>query len=67
MIIKYKNLNYGKEYKYSHQFELGDENGNQEFLPDNLVGTKFYEPGNNSKEIELRKYLKLIWKEKYEY
>jgi putative ATPase len=62
-----KNLNYGKEYKYSHQFELGDENGNQEFLPDNLVGTKFYEPGNNSKEIELRKYLKFIWKEKYEY
>ena len=62
-----KNLNYGKEYTYSHHFELGDENGNQEFLPDNLVGTKFYEPGNNSKEMELRKYLKLIWKEKYEY
>jgi putative ATPase len=62
-----KSLDYGKDYKYSHQFDLGDDNGNQEFLPDNLVGTKYYEPGNNSKEIELRKYLKLIWKEKYEY
>ena len=60
-----KNLGYGKDYKYAHSFE-----GNfvaAEFLPDELKGTKFYEPGNNAREEELRKYLRSLWKEKYGY
>ena len=60
-----KNLGYGKDYKYAHQYE-----GNfvsAEFLPDEIRGTKFYEPGNNPREEELRKYLRNLWKEKYGY
>lgn len=60
-----KNLGYGKDYKYAHQYE-----GNfisAEFLPDEIKGTKFYEPGNNPREDELRKYLRNLWKEKYGY
>jgi putative ATPase len=60
-----KNLGYGKDYKYAHSYE-----GNfiaAEFLPDEIKGTKFYEPGNNNREDELRKYLRSLWKEKYGY
>jgi putative ATPase len=38
-----------------------------EFLPDKIKGTKFYDPGNNAREEELRKYLRSLWKEKYGY
>jgi putative ATPase len=60
-----KDLNYGKAYKYSHDFP-----GNfvaQEFLPDEIKGTKLYEPGENARENELRKYLSGKWKGKYGY
>jgi putative ATPase len=60
-----KNMDYGKGYKYSHSF---DKNfSEQEYLPDEISGTKFYEPGKNAREEELRKYLKNLWKDKYEY
>lgn len=60
-----KNMNYGKGYQYSHMGE-----GNfipQEYLPEKIAGTKFYEPGNNARELELRKFLKERWKDKYNY
>ena len=38
-----------------------------EFLPDKLKGQKIYEPGNNSKEIKMREFLKSRWKDKYGY
>jgi putative ATPase len=60
-----KNLNYGKGYKYSHSFEQNFSE--QEYLPEKLSGTVFYEPGNNAREEELRKYLKNLWKDKYNY
>jgi putative ATPase len=60
-----KKLDYGKGYQYAHDYE--DNFVNMEFLPDNLRGTKFYEPGNNPREEELRKYLRVRWKEKYGY
>jgi putative ATPase len=60
-----KTLDYGKGYQYAHDYE--DNFVNMEFLPDNLRGTKFYEPGNNPREEELRKYLRVRWKEKYGY
>ena len=60
-----KNLNYGKDYKYSH---LGKGNFiEQEYLPEKLSGTKFYDPGDNARENELRKFLKDRWKDKYGY
>lgn len=60
-----KNMNYGKGYKYSHDFE--NNFASQEFLPDQIKETKFYEPGRNAREEELRKYLRSLWKEKYGY
>jgi len=60
-----KELEYGKEYKYAHQFE--DNFIHQEYLPDALKDTKFYEPGSNAREEEMRKFLKARWKEKYNY
>lgn len=60
-----KNLGYGKDYQYAHSYE-----GNfvqAEFLPDQIKGMKFYEPGNNAREEELRKYLRSLWKDKYGY
>lgn len=60
-----KNLDYGKDYKYSHDFE--NNFALQEFLPEALSGTTFYEPGNNAREAELRRYLKQLWREKYGY
>ena len=60
-----KDMNYGKGYQYSH---LGEGNFiDQEYLPEKLAGTKFYEPGNNARENELRKFLKERWKGKYGY
>ena len=60
-----KQMDYGKDYKYSHSFEKNFSE--QEYLPEEISGTKFYEPGKNAREEELRKYLKNLWKDKYEY
>jgi putative ATPase len=60
-----KNLNYGKNYKYAHSYEANFIL--QEFLPDEIKNTTFYEPGKNAREEELRKFLKDRWKEKYGY
>lgn len=60
-----KDMQYGKDYQYSH---LGEGNFiEQEYLPDGLKGTRFYTPGNNARENELRKFLRDRWKEKYGY
>ncbi len=60
-----KNLDYGKGYKYSHSFE--GNFADQEYLPEKIAGTKFYDPQNNARENELRKYLRDKWGDKYDY
>jgi len=60
-----KDLDYGKGYKYSHSYEGNFEE--QEYLPKEIEGMKFFEPGNNAREEELRKFLKNRWKDKYGY
>jgi putative ATPase len=60
-----KDLSYGKNYQYAHDYE--NNFVAQEFLPETLKNTKFYEPGNNARENELRKFLKERWKGKYGY
>jgi putative ATPase len=60
-----KDLDYGKEYLYAHDFE-----GNfvaQEFLPDEIYDTKLYEPGENQRENQFKELLKNRWKNKYNY
>ena len=60
-----KDIGYGDGYKYSHGYEGNFEA--QEYLPEEIKGTKFYEPGNNAKEASFRKFLKDNWKDKYNY
>ncbi|MEO5999996.1 MAG: replication-associated recombination protein A [Chitinophagaceae bacterium] len=60
-----KNLDYGKGYQYSHSYD--NNFSPQEYLPTELSGTTFYDPGKNPREEELRRYLKNLWKEKYGY
>lgn len=60
-----KDLDYGKEYLYAHDFE-----GNfvaQEFFPDEISDTKLYEPGENQRENQFKELLKNRWKNKYNY
>lgn len=60
-----KKLDYGKGYEYSHNFEQNFSP--QEYLPQELAGSKFYEPGKNAREEELRKFLRGLWGDKYGY
>jgi putative ATPase len=60
-----KDLDYGKGYKYSHSYEGNFEE--QEYLPKEIEGMKFFEPGKNAREDEIRKFLKSRWKDKYGY
>lgn len=58
-----KDLDYGKNYQYAHSYE-----GNfvqSEFLPDELKGSKFYTPGNNSTEKKIKEDLDKKWNGKY--
>lgn len=60
-----KDLGYHKDYKYAHSFE-----GNfiiENYLPEEIKGSQFYEPGNTPKEEEIRKRLKNLWKDIYDY
>jgi putative ATPase len=59
-----KELNYGKDYLYSHDFP-----GNfvaQEFLPEELKGMNFFNAGSNAKEQEIAKTIQTLWNNKYE-
>lgn len=60
-----KELGYGDEYKYSHNYE--NNFADQEFLPDAISKTPLYVPGNNSRENSTREFLKNRWKDKYGY
>ena len=60
-----RDLDYGKNYKYAHDYQ-----GNfisEEFLPDTLIKTKIYNPGNNARENKFREELKKMWGDKYDY
>ncbi|TRZ75907.1 MAG: replication-associated recombination protein A [Chitinophagaceae bacterium] len=60
-----KDLSYGKDYTYSH---LGENNFlEQEYLPDAIKGTSFYQPQLNAREQEIKKFLQERWKGKYGY
>jgi putative ATPase len=60
-----KNMDYGKGYEYSHSYD--NNFSAQEYLPKEIAGTKFYDPGKNAREEELRKFLKKLWGDKYNY
>jgi putative ATPase len=60
-----KELGYGDEYQYSHNYI--NNFSEQEYLPDAISGTVFYNPGTNSRENGTREFLKNRWKDKYDY
>lgn len=60
-----KELGYGDEYKYAHDFE--NNFVEQEFLPNEISGTMLFNPSENSREKDLKDYLKQRWKNKYNY
>ena len=60
-----KELGYGDNYKYAHSYD--NNFANQEFMPEDLKGSKLYDPGNNSRENSQREFLKQRWKDKYDY
>jgi putative ATPase len=58
-----KELGYGKAYQYSH-----DGPGHfiaQEFLPEPLSGTVFYQPGDSPREQAQAALIQKLWKDKY--
>lgn len=58
-----KDLGYGEEYKYSHDY--ANNFVQQEFLPDEISGTNFFEAGSSAREKEIEKTIKNLWGEKY--
>ncbi len=60
-----KELGYGEDYKYTHNYPQNFTQ--QEYLPKEIENTKFYEPGNNTREDKFRSVLKNRWKRKYDY
>jgi len=60
-----KNMDYGKGYAYSHSYEKNFSA--QEYLPEEIRGKSFFDPGKNAREEEIRKHLRSLWDKKYGY
>ncbi len=60
-----KDLGYGKDYKYAHNYE--DHFVKDQYLPDELKETRFYRPGENPREEEMRKRLDRLWNDMKSY
>jgi putative ATPase len=58
-----KDLDYGKGYKYAHQFE--GHFVRQQNLPESLKGRQFYEPSEQGFEKQILARLKGWWPERY--
>ena len=54
-----KDMGYGKDYKYSHDFEGHFEE--QEYLPPSLKGRRYYQPSEEGAELEIGQRLKRWW------
>lgn len=60
-----KDLEYGKEYKYAHNF-----NGHfilEDYLADEIRNRQYYFPTDNGQEKFIKERLKKIWKNKKKY
>lgn len=58
-------LGYGKGYKYAHDYE--DRLTSMQCLPDALLGTEYYRPGDQGDEVKFKERLEYIkkWKEQH--
>lgn len=57
-----KELDYGKEYKYSHDYE--NHFVKQEYLPVELKNSRFWDPQPNPSEAKMAEWMKKLWGEK---
>ncbi len=60
-----KDIGYGKDYKYAHNYKGGFVA--DDYLPDEIKGTAFYQPSDHGSEGKIADQMKLLWKEKYGY
>ncbi len=58
-----KDLGYGKEYKYSHDY--ANNFVQQEFMPEEIAGTSFFDAGSSNREKDIEKTIKNLWGDKY--
>jgi putative ATPase len=58
-----KELGYGDGYRYSHDYP--ENFADQEFLPDEIIGTSFYSAGSSTKEKEVQEKINKLWGAKY--
>ncbi len=58
-----KELNYGKDYQYSHNYE--NHHSDQEFMPQQLTGQSLIDFGKNQRESKMKQRLEVLWKSKY--
>lgn len=60
-----KKIGYGQDYQYPHEFQ--GHFIKEEYLPEEISGKILWDPGNNSKEKEIRERMKSFWNNKYNY
>ncbi|KAB2814407.1 replication-associated recombination protein A [Phaeocystidibacter luteus] len=60
-----KDMGYGANYQYSHDY--ANNFVDQAYLPDDLDGTAFFQPGNSEREKSLKSFLENRWKKRYDY
>lgn len=58
-----KELDYGKDYKYAHDFE--DNFVEDNFFPEQLNQKKFWEPQNNATENKIKEWMRKLWKNRF--
>ncbi|MCY3625853.1 MAG: replication-associated recombination protein A [Candidatus Dadabacteria bacterium] len=57
-----KDLGYKKGYKYAHDYE--DHFVEDDFLPEEIKDSVYYEPTDKGREANLKKYLEARWKKR---
>ena len=58
-----KELEYGKEYQYAHNFE--NNFVKQDYLPKELKNKTIWTPQNNPLEAKLKEHLNSLWKDRF--
>ncbi len=58
-----KELDYGKEYKYAHDYS--NNFIEQDYIPKELNGRSFWKPQQNTSELKIVEWMKKLWKNRY--
>ena len=58
-----KQLGYGKDYKYAHNYE--NHFVEQQFLPDEVNNARFWQPQENAAESKLKERMMMLWGDRY--